>query len=73
MKKIITETTTYDVGDGFRIDVVHEGIHFDGWIYHEDYGIKSHMFGTTVNSVNEFLEMVDVKLYINLYREEYMD
>ena len=73
MNIVNTETTTYDIGDGFRMDVVKDGIHFDGWIYHEDYGIKSHMFGITADNVRDFLAIVDVDPYIDLYQEEYMD
>jgi len=37
------KTTTYDVGDGFFIDIVYFAIRWDTWIYHKDYDLKALM------------------------------
>lgn len=45
MKKLEIKTTTYDCGDGFRIDIVETDEEQEAWLYHKDYGVKELMFG----------------------------
>lgn len=72
--------STYEVRDGFLVDVVKDidrrnGIPlYEAFLYHEGYGIKSHMFGAirdNVSSVREFLNMVERN--IDEYIEDYID
>ena len=51
--------------------------YWQAWLEHENYGVKSHMFGvpTTQNTFEEVLSMVesDLEEQIDFYREEYED
>ena len=81
IKPITTiSTETYDVGDGFLVDIVsNDRINhpmWEGWIYHESVGVKQFIEGsmkeTTTHdeAVRLFTEFVDED--IDLYKEEYM-
>lgn len=74
MKKIDTFTTTYQFdycGRAFRIDVTQEKSYREAWIYAEDMGIKSLMFGNAYMSESEFLEVVEKN--VAQYAEQYID
>ena len=43
-------TKTYDAGDGFFIDITQKGNYADAWIYHKDYGVKLHLYGTELKT-----------------------
>lgn len=65
MKKLEIVTTTYDVGEGWMIDIVDNPDIFDAWIYRVGEGVKSFMFGWPkvqptglVTDYNGFLDMV---------------
>lgn len=75
MKILNIKTTTYDVGDGFRVDIVQDGKHFDAYIFHQDYGIKTHMFGVATGTVDEFVSLVEGSLEEDkaIYEEDYMN
>lgn len=84
MKLLSVKTETYDVGEGFMVDVVENGEEFVMWITHKDHGTKQYCFGSPIQnwqwdephkiSKDEFLEMVEANLpeYIEEYREEVM-
>lgn len=82
MKKLEIVTTTYDVGDGWVIDIVDNPDIFDAWIYREGVGVKSFMFGwpkvqptSLVTDYNGFLDMVmnQWEEYKEGYEEELND
>lgn len=71
-------TFTYDMGNNWRIDVVHKGYEIDAWIYHDAYGVKLFMFGEMTKpstSITEFMELVEANFddYKSLYEADYMD
>lgn len=72
MKKLGCNTTTYDFGNGYRVDIVKMKNYYEAWIYHDDYGVKSMMFGSNNTNNNDFLEMVDRNFidYKELYQKE---
>lgn len=69
LTNIITET--YEIRDGFRIDITHEedGYKF-AWIYHKDFGIKNGMFGMQMK-IEEFIYVVYKQ--IDEYIEDYIE
>lgn len=71
-KQIVTKT--YEVGNGFRVEVTSTDNYRESYIYHKDYGIKSLMFGSE-DYEHSFLEVVESNLddYIASYIEEVMD
>lgn len=67
MKEVLgVQTLTFDVGDGFFVDIVTDNPHkeYDAWLYHKDYGVKQLMFGGTFeqNRYKDFLNLVEVNL-----------
>lgn len=84
-----TITRTYTIGgcDGFMIDIVDHGGEYEAFIYHEDYGIKSLMFGCSKTqkygdvymnmSLDEFKDLVisnlETENYIQFYINDYME
>ena len=80
MKKADYITTiTYECGGGFFVDIVEntrEKVH-RAYIYHENYGIKSLMFGCPASTTkhHDFFEMVvaGIEEYKEDYINEYMD
>lgn len=67
-------TTTYEVGDGFYVDIVETDTEIEAWIFHKSYGIKKLMFGATSNeSCIKNLTEADLSIYKSLYKNEYME
>lgn len=73
-------TTTYDAGDGFMVDIVEcfagkndEEEIYEAWLYMRDYGIKKSMYGMACNRISkeDFVNMVsdDVDEYKEYYWE----
>ena len=52
------KTKTYNVGQGYKVDVVETPIGYEAWLYHQDKGIKDLMFGVPEEqqTMKEFLE-----------------
>ena len=78
MKEIRNITTvTYELNNGFRCDVVITPDMIETWIYHEDYGIKSHIFGmdNKNTSLDEVISIIKEcsEEYMDSYRNEFMD
>lgn len=79
IKQIVTET--YEVRDGFRVDVVlydpngPEGV-WEAYLYQTGFGIKELMFGVMKQHVDKrvFVKMIEANVedYIKSYEEEYM-
>lgn len=70
-------TTTYDAGDGFLVDIVTTPTKLESWLYHKDYGVKTLMFGMMCDDINydEYRDCVEAALseYKVTYREEVME
>ena len=80
MKKLVlVSTITYEIEDGFRIDVVLEDDVYEVWFYHKDYGIKTMIFGMKKKDVGSVRKLVAMAIdainerFRKVYREEYMD
>lgn len=71
MNKIDCNTTTYDMGDGFRVDIMEaDDNYYEAWIYHENYGQKDLMFGSAeIANLGHFVEMVEANFHD--YRRDY--
>ena len=75
------KTTTYDAGDGWRVDIIEMPGEYDAFLYKENYGVKSLMFGCPITqngehwTVKRFIDLVEGNLpeYMATYKEEYMD
>lgn len=75
------KTITYAAKEeGFYIDVTEGKECIEGWIYHENIGIKMLMFGIPgrVDDKKRLQEMIIVlsgneREYTRIYREEYID
>ena len=81
IKNIVT--TTYEVRDNFRVDIVILPNEFEAWIYQKDNGYKSFMFGLCKNqpdakdgetyiTYDRFIEIVENNLdeYIDSYIDD---
>lgn len=74
-----TTTATYNMGDGFCVDIVAKrngsDTQLDSWVYHEDYGVKQYMFGAGDDDCIAFINLVYANFdeYRELYEEEFMD
>lgn len=81
MERVAITTTTYRTKiPGFLVDIVSSGKLYEGWLYHEEYGVKSHMFGCFKKDCTkqDFIEMIEDALdnqpiYIDTYRNVHMD
>lgn len=82
MKQIKREITTYEVGDGFYVDIVPDveiEALFEVWLYHKTMSIKTFMFGGCFADLKDISveEMIEENLseydYINQYKKRYMD
>ena len=77
MKKLNFETTTYDIGNGFRLDIERRKLLISAWIWHEHYGVKSFIIGEILEFTTEkaFIESVmeEIDESIAEYMEQYMD
>lgn len=64
---------TYDVGEGFYVDITRSEKELNAWIYHSDYGIKAYMFGLLEEdtSVTDFVDIVAHT--IDEHKDYYMD
>lgn len=68
--------TTYDAGDGFRIDVVSDPKEHEIWIYHKDYAVKMLMFGIpTDQQYGDLIKILEANMeeYKDIYKKEYFD
>lgn len=45
MKKTNYKTSTYDMGRGWRMDIVIFGKTYEAWVYKKDMCVKNFMFG----------------------------
>lgn len=72
MKRINNGIKTYDVGNGFCVDIEKRDGVYEAWLYHTDMGIKDFMFGLK-ESLAEFKKMViaNLETYEVLYNEYY--
>lgn len=67
------QVTVYELHDGFRVEV-EEGITgSEIWLAHEDYGIKSHMFGVEGPVDVESLIADNAEAHIEDFKAEYFD
>lgn len=79
LKEREVKFTSYRFANGFVVDIEETPTMFEMWVYHEEYGIKTLVFGVEKSEMNrvEFIKhtMCDPLLddAMNLYREEYMD
>lgn len=77
MKKAKIKTSTYEVGNGFLVDIVVTESEHEAWIYHKDYGIKSMMWGglNSSETIEDFKALVEANVpeYAEDYMSEYMD
>ena len=77
MRQILsTQTAVYDMGEGWRVDIVTTPETYEAWIYHKDYGVKNLLFGTSTDTrFNIFCDMIERNFeeykqdYINDYME----
>lgn len=75
MKQIKREITTYEVRDGYYVDVetdLKNPEEYNVWIYHNMMGLKIMMFGglwSHLTNICELEEIIDANIenYINLY------
>lgn len=67
-----TRTTTYNVGDGFYIDIVTDDTTREAWIYHITYGIKSLMFGVAKKDASHMSFKHMVQAAIEDYKTTYI-
>lgn len=67
--------TVYTLGGGFFVEVDKDPEVTDFYIYHEQYGVKSLMFGLPTCNVHseEAFILANAEKEIELYRDEYMD
>lgn len=82
MKKILELVRVYELENnykGFIVEVLNktknESPDFkEFWLYHENYGIKSLMFGCNVKE-NDIIDMIkyNINSHIELYKKEYME
>ena len=72
MKRINNGIKTYDVGNGFCVDIEKRDGVYEAWLYRTDMGIKEFMFGGE-ESIAEFKKMViaNLETYEVLYDEYY--
>ena len=70
--KSVMNIKTYDVGNGFCVDIEKKDGYYDSWIYRKNIGIKMSMFGCEEN-LSEFKKLVFANLeeYEEMYDEEY--
>ena len=71
-------TTTYKTKyTGFYVDIVSSSKLFESWLYHEQYGIKTFLFGVMKKdySRQDCIEMTEAVLETSIenYKEDYMD
>lgn len=75
MEQIKREITTYNIRDGYYVDVetdLKNPEEYNVWIYHNMCGLKIMMFGglwSHLTNIRELEEMIDANIenYINLY------
>lgn len=75
MKEI--KTKTYPLDKGFFLDITTGCKEYNAWLYHKDYGIKSHIYGMFKCDIeyNEFLDLLENTINddIDLYVDNYFD
>ena len=73
LTKTDIETTVYKYRDGWYVDIVKDDDGLGVWLYREEYGIKSYMFGIPEKMTDEqFLQLVENNIdgYIPGYIED---
>lgn len=80
MKRIELTTVTFEADFGFMIDIVDNATAkyptWDVWLYRNDYGIKSYMFGLPKEqtpTLEDAISIVEGNLYDNKYYSDYDD
>lgn len=79
MTKTDIKTSTYNVGEGFFVDIVDLKEIYEIYLYHETIGVKELMFGLPKGSITfkNCIEIVERNLenenYIQNYIYDYMD
>lgn len=79
MKELKTITKTYELKNGFRVELQLESGVIRFWLYHKDYGIKMRTYSlilqgnATIEDINiEYeLNILSVSGYINAYIDRY--
>ena len=78
MKMTGIKTGTYEIGEGFMVDIATLPETYEAWLYHKDYGVKDLVFGMPIEQqpYDEFVSIVDDALeyqdYIKFYVEDHM-
>ena len=75
MKKFKKTITVYNLGQGFFVEVYKGAEETKFYIYNENYGIKSLMFGLPSRDIHsvETLILSNAEKQIRIYSEMYMD
>lgn len=76
MKKLSRQYAAFELRDGFILEIIGTDTNTEYYIYHKDYGIKSHCFGVLApfDECMKELDLVDTDYseYMEMYREDYM-
>ena len=66
---------TYEIENGFYLDIQEKKDTLEFYIYHKDYGIKMLMFGLCNYDASEQEEILyaNAPRYMDIYKDEYMD
>ena len=67
---------TLECGNGLYVDIITVDHNTkEAYLFNEQYGVKSLMFGIADGTYGDFIEMIasNVDEYIDDYRQEYMD
>ena len=76
MKMTSNKTDTYNIGTGYKVDIVTLKNTYEAWIYHKDYGIKELMCGMpkAQQTYRDFIKIVcrNIDNYKQGYEAEYM-
>lgn len=75
MKIIYAITTTYEMNNGFMIDIIENDETYHAWIYKKNMGVKDLMFGVRKEqqTKNEFINIVlnNLPEYEEAYLEQW--
>lgn len=71
MKKIHKDVTTYEIRDGYFVDVETTKENMDMWLYHNEYGVKVYMIGISRDVDVEEMLLNIIDQYIDEYEELY--
>ena len=78
MKQLLNhQIIAYNMGDGWRVDIVILADEYEAWIYEEDHGVKTLMFGLSQEQTRfrSFCDMVqdNFEEYKRIYTEEVIE